>query len=419
MQRKTRIWIGLGAAVMVGGTSVDRTALAWDLAGPDSPASGAAFGGPERLFAAQAEGGEGGPGEGGGQVLGTITEFRLSSTVPGAFDYDAAAQVTAYGELVHGTYVAAQEAAKALREAIAALLDDPSPEAFEAARQAWRAARDAYLRTEAFQFYAGPVDAPGGPLPRLNSWPVDADRVAGIIGDPSVPLDFRGLARMNQAGGAGEVTTGLHVVELLLWGEDGDREHSDFVAGVGDNDRRGAYLSAAAQLLVNDLGLLVAAWAPGRNNYRAAVEAMDQRNALGRAFNGMTVLVGYEIPLRRIGAGLFPANENFQPSPFSDTSTADNRFAFEGARDVYYETGLDALIAGADAGLAAEIDAAFARAETALLALDAPYARFLAPAAGSRERATAEQAVRALTDLGRELRRAGNRLGVLVVVPGL
>jgi hypothetical protein len=30
-----------------------------------------------------------------------------------------------------------------------------------------------------------------------------------------------------------------------------------------------------------------------------------------------------------------------------------------------------------------------------------------------------EEAVRALTDLGRSLRQAGNRLGVLVVVPGL
>ena len=106
------------------------------------------------------------------------------------------------------------------------------------------------------------------------------------------------------------------------------------------NDRRRDYLAAVAQLLVNDLGVLVAAWAPDANNYRAAVEAMDQRNAIGRAFNGMTVLVGYEIPLRRIGAGLFPANANFQQSPFSDTSAADNRFAFEGARNVYYGSGL-------------------------------------------------------------------------------
>jgi putative iron-regulated protein len=374
---------------------------------------------PERLFAAQDASGEGGAGEGGGQVLGTITEFRLSSTAPDAFAYDAAEQVAAYADLVHATYAAARAGAAALQAAIAALLADPSPATLDAARAAWVAARPAYLRTEAFQFYAGPVDAPGGPLARLNSWPVDPDFIAGIVADPAVPLDFRSLARLNQAGDAGEVTTGWHAIELLLWGEDGARPASDFAAGSTESDRRRDYLAAAAQLLVNDLGLLVAAWAPGEKNYRAAVETMDQRNAIGRAFNGMAVLLGYELPLRRIGAGLFPANAGFQQSPYSGTSASDNRFAFEGARAVYYDAGFDTLLRATDPGLAAEVDAGFERAAAAVAALGAPYSRFLAPSAGSPERAAGEAAVRALTDLGRDLRRAGNRLGVLVVVPGI
>ena len=327
-------------------------------------------------------------------------------------------QVAAYASLVHDAYVAARDGALALQGAIDALLADPTADTLAAARQAWIDARPAYLRTEAFQFYAGPVDAPTGPLPRLNAWPIDPAFVEGVIADPPVALNFRSLARLNKTGGEDKVTTGWHVIELLLWGEAGDRAATDFVAGEA-NDRRRDYLAAVAQLLVNDLGVLVAAWAPDANNYRAAVEAMDRRNAIGRAFNGMTVLVGYEIPLRRIGAGLFPANANFQQSPFSDTSAADNRFAFEGARNVYYGSGFDALLAGIDPGLAAEVDAAFDRAGVAIAALDDPYSRFLAPPAGSPERAAGEEAVRALTDLGRELRQAGNRLGVLVVVPGL
>ena len=421
MERKTRIWIGLGAAIMVSGGVVDKSALAGTSAVvPPTPRVGTGFAapapGPERLFVAQAEGGEGGAGEGGGQVLGTITEFRLSSTQPGAFDYDASAQVEAYAELVHRAYADAHAAAVDLQQAIDVLLAEPSAETLGATRQAWREAHRAYLGTEAFQFYAGPVDAPGGPAPRLNSWPIDADFVSGLIEDPSVPLDFRALARMNQAEGPGEITTGFHVIEFLLWGEDGMRTHADFAAG---HERRRQYLQSLAQLLVNDLNLLVAAWAPDRNNYRAAVEAMDQRNAIGRAFNGMTVLAGYEIPLRRIGAGLFPANENFQSSPFSGTSATDLHVAFAGARNVYYGSGFDRLLGEQDPQLAATLDASFNRAGAALAELDAPYERFLAPPAGSRERATAEAAVRALTDLGRDLRQAGNRLGVLVVVPGL
>lgn len=427
MQRRTRIWIGLSAAVLVTGATVDRAALADGFTPAPADRAGSAGvwplsrqAGPERLYTAQTEGveaGEGGPGEGGGQVLGTITEFRLGSTDPAAYQYDAAAQVAAYAGLVYDAYVAARDGALALQGAIDALLADPGDAALAAARQAWLDARPAYLRTEAFQFYAGPVDAPTGPLPRLNAWPIDPAYVDGVIADPGVALNFRGLARLNKTGGEDKVTAGWHVIELLLWGEDGGRTAADFAGAA--NERRRDYLAAAAQLLVNDLGVLVAAWAPDANNYRAAVEAMDRRNAIGRAFNGMTVLAGYEIPLRRIGAGLFPANANFQQSPFSDSSAADNRFAFEGARDVYYGSGFDALLAGVDPVLAAEVDAAFDRAGAAIAALDEPYSRFLAPPAGSPERAAGEEAVRALTDLGRELRQAGNRLGVLVVVPGL
>jgi putative iron-regulated protein len=271
------------------------------------------------------------------------------------------------------------------------------------------------MATEAFQFYAGPVDGPGGPLPRIAAWPVNPAYIEAILADPAQPLGFRALARANQAGGADEVTVGLHAMEYLLWGEAGSRRPDDF-AGDG---RRAAMLAAQAQVLANDLGLLVAAWAPEGNTYRAATLAMDQRNALGRAFNGMAVLLGYEIPLRRIGAGLFPGNPGFEPSPFSQSSAQDLRASFDGARRVWTETGLAPLVAARDAALAQAIDTGFARAAEAVAAMDAPYSRFLAPPPGSPERATAGAAVRALTDLGRDLRTAANRLGVLVVIPGL
>lgn len=418
MERRTRIWVGLGTSLLVGGTGVSVPVAARetpdansrhpgkvDVAAPVRP----------RVLVAQAEAsGEGGPGEGGGPVLGTITEFRLSSNDPNAFSYDARSQVSAYVDLVSATYVEAQTAAVALRDAIATLRNAPSAGTLEAARNAWLDARAAYLKTEAFQFYAGPVDGPGGPLPRLNGWPVDTTVVDGLIADTSQSLGFRSLAQVNRVEPPANITTGLHVLEYLLWG-DGAASPESFAT----QPRRGEYAAAAAQLLSNDLGLVAAAWAPGSNNYRASVESMDQRNALGRAFNGMTVLLGYEVPLRRIGAGLFPANRNFQPSPFSNTSELDNRFSFEGAKHVYFETGIDRLLTATDPVLAGKIATGFDRAEAAVMAMNAPYERFLAPVSGSPERATAEAAVRALTDLARDLRQAGNRLGVLVVVPGM
>lgn len=428
MERRTRIWVGLGTALLVGSTGANGAVPAQHNPSLESEAK-QAIAAPAvrpRVLVAQADAaGEGGPGEGGGAVLGTITEFRLSSNDPAAFSYDAAKQVSGYAALVYDTYVAAHAAASALHDAVDALRNAPSDATLASARAAWLAARDAYLKTEAFQFYAGPVDtpnvsadAPGGPLPRLNGWPVDPAVIDAILSDPAQSLNFRAIARLNTIEPTVKITTGVHVAEYLLWGADGTLTAAAFEGEPGA--RRGEYLGSVTQLLVNDLGTLVAAWAPDvGNNYRASVESMDQRNALGRAFNGMTVLLGYEIPLRRIGAGLFPANPNFQPSPFSATSEADNAASFEGAKQVYFGTGLDALVAATNAELATKIEAGFERAGAALAAMDAPYARFLAPASGSPERAIGEAAARALTDLGRDLRQAGNSLGILVVVPGM
>jgi len=428
VERRTRIWVGLGTALLVGSAGTSGVALARQNPGFETetkpPAVDQAT--RPRILIAQADAsGEGGPGEGGGAVLGTITEFRLSSQDPAAFAYDASRQVLAYTALVHDTYAATVDAATALDKALEALKAAPSDETLADARAAWMAVRTAYLRTEAYQFYAGPVDipvvsadAPGGPLPRLNGWPVNPAVIDAILADPTQSLNFRALARLNRVEQPVSITTGLHVAEYLLWGADGDLPASAFVGEAGA--RRSEYLDSIIRLFTNDMGTLVAAWAPGvNNNYRASVEAMDQRNALGRAFNGMTVLLGYEIPLRRIGAGLFPANENFQPSPFSKTSEADLVAAFEGARAVYFEGGLDALVADSDAELATRLDAGFQRAASAIGAMNAPYDRFLKPASDTPERATAEAAVRALTDLARDLRQAANGLGVLVVVPGM
>lgn len=428
MERRTRIWVGLGTALLVGSTGTNGVALARQNPGFEAEAKPSTATQPTRprTLVAQAEAaGEGGPGEGGGAVLGTITEFRLASQDASAFAYDAKSQVSAYAALVHDTYVASQATAVTLRDAVDALQAAPSADTLTAARNAWLAARDAYLKTEAYQFYAGPVDipvvsadAPGGPLPRLNGWPVNPDVIDTILADAAQSLNFRALARLNGVEVPVKITVGLHVAEYLLWGVAGDIDASAFEGDAGT--RRGEYLASVAQLFANDMGTLVAAWAPGsNNNYGASVEAMDQRNALGRAINGMTVLLGYEIPMRRIGAGLFPANENFQPSPFSQTSEADLAASFAGARAVYEEIGLGTLLAATDADLAAKVEAGFERAAKAVGAMDAPYARFLKPASGTAERTTAEEAVRALTDLARDLRTAGNRLGVLVVVPGM
>jgi putative iron-regulated protein len=326
-----------------------------------------------------------------------------------------------------------------MQQAIIALLADPNQQTLTAARAAWISARAAYAQTEAFLFYAGPIDRQGGPVARINSWPVNEASLdyvegnpdSGIVNDPSITINRATLARLNQAGDETNVTTGWHAIEFLLWGQDldvagpGSRPHTDYVPGQGNNDRRREYLRVITQLLVNDLSTLVAAWAPDNNNYRASILVMDQRNAIGRAFNGMAVLAGYEMALKRIGASLRRSGE-YEQSRFSDNTAADNVENLRGIRNVYFGVaagvagaGFDALLAGIDPALNQRVIAAFDRAEAAVAALDTPYDGILASPAGSTARTEAEAAVTALKDLADALRSAGNRLGVLVLIPGI
>ncbi|HMR31994.1 MAG TPA: imelysin family protein [Geminicoccaceae bacterium] len=451
MERRTRIWIGLGAAILVSGTEGGPSAFA--VVRPTEPAGvpdGVSQHGPSTsgTLLAQSEGagfeggegGEGEGGEGGGQVLGTISEFRLSSTDPDAFAYDGSKQVATYAALVHERYAAAHAGAVALQDAVTALLADPGETTLEAARAAWLNARPAYVQTQAFLFYGGPVDAPGGPIKRLASWPIDeafldyveGNPQSGIVNDPSIELTRANIVRLDQAAAPSDVTTGWHAIEFLLWGQDlstvgpGTRPYADYVAGVGNNDRRREYLRIVTRLLVNDLSTLVAAWAPDMNNYRASILAMDQRNAIGRAFNGMAVLTGYEMGLRRLSAGLFAPGGDHEESRFSDNTSSDFAAGLRGARDVYFgsasgagHAGFDALVAELDPALDDRVVAAFDTAERSIAALDVPYDGILASPPGSPARAEGRAAVIALTDLAAALRAAGNRLGVLVVVPGI
>ena len=421
MQRRTRIWIGLSAAVLVSGTTVDRAALADGPApgGADSPGSTGfwppATAAPERLFAAQApsaEAGEGGPGEGGGQVLGTITEFRLGSTDPTAFSYDASAQVAAYAALVHGAYVAAQR--RRPRPADGGRRPARRPLAGDARRRAARPgseARPAYLRTEAFQFYAGPVDAPGGPLPRLNGWPIDPAFLDGLARRSLGPARLPQPRPAQPGGGARPGHDRLARDRVPALGRGAATGPSPtFVAGEGTNDRRRDYLAAVAQLLVNDLGLLVAAWAPGHQ------QLSRRRRGDGPAQRGRPRLQRHDragglrdpaAPDRRraLSRPTRISSSRRSATPPPPTTASPSKARGRSTTDA----GFDALLAGIDPALAAEVARRIrarrrrARARSTRRPTTASSRR--PPAAPSAP--TAEAAVRALTDLGRELRQAG------------
>lgn len=386
-----------------------------------------------------AQGGEG------GETGAAPSSYRLLSNDPQTYAFDVTPQVRNYAAHVHVSYAAAVAGAQKMQQAIRALIDKPNVETLAAARAAWVAARPAYLVTEVFRFYDGPIDiarnGEPGPEPRINAWPMNEAHLdyvrgqpkAGLINDEAVALTRESILARDQVSDEADVTTGWHAIEFLLWGQDfdpdgpGARPHGDFLPGAPDRERRRLYLLTVTEMLVSDLRTLEAAWAPDADNYRKRFLALEPREALGRAINGMANLVGHELASERLSVALDSGDQEDEHSCFSDTTHQDHLFDLRGAYSVWLggsgdtmtPDSLRALTMTIDPALAARTDALFTQALAAVTLMDKPFDSILRAPPGSPPRQRAEAAVSALQALGAQLALLGKRLGVLVIVPGL
>ena len=414
MERRTRIWIGLGTAVLVGSAGVERVAFARETPmrrcrrGEHArrrshrrvprihhrPGRSRRRGRPQRRRRA------------GARHHHRVPALQQRSQAPSPTTPQP--RSPPMSSWSRAAYAAAQCRGRRAAEAIAALGESPlRPKtlagcARRLARRAWRLSQDRSVPVlrRSGRWSRRPAAASQRLAGRSRDRSTDSRRHGAVAQLPrhrAAQQRSRRRSRSPPASTSSNICSGAPTAALTAEAFAGD-------AGA----RRGEYAARGAALRQRSGRRWPRPGRRGSNNYRASVEAMDQRNALGRAFNGMTVLLGYELPLRRIGAGLFPANQNFQPSPFSQTSADDKRHAFEGAtQGLFRRPASTQLVARRRTQeLAAKIAAGFDGAEAALAAMDAPYERFLAPPTGSAERATAEAAVRALTDLARDLRQA-------------
>ncbi len=410
MKKKVKTWSAIGVAMLAGATVAEAGAL--------KPLHNIA---PSVLVLVDGEGGEGGGGE-------APTSYALQSTDAAAFVYDGKSQVEAYASLVHQTYAEAVAEAETLAAAIDAFLASPAEDTLFTARNAWVAARPAYLRSETFRFYDGPIEAIEG---EINAWPMNEAAIdyvegkagAGIINSKDV-IDAAAITALNQKADEADVTTGWHAVEFLLWGQDmsldgpGHRPHTDYISGQGNNDRRRDYLKEITMKLVADLGAMEAAWATEKtDNYRATFVRLDQREALGRIINGMAILAGFEFMSERLGVALDSGDQEDEHSCFSDTTKQDFVHDLEGIKRVWYGAGIGQLVAAKNEALAKSVSGLFLDAEVRVGKLGDPFDRVLASAKDSPERKTAEAVVTAMQALAEGLKKSGTALGVQVLIP--
>jgi putative iron-regulated protein len=325
------------------------------------------------------------------------------TAIPEALTHEAS---EAYQSIALAGYEDAYEAALELDAALNALVDGPSEQTLEAARNAWLAAREPYLQTETFRFYGGPIDDEDvGVEGLVNAWPLDesyidyvvGDEEAGIVNDPSIEISAETLSELNEEGAEDHIATGYHAIEFLLWGQDldpdgaGARAYSDYVTGGqgthGNQDRRGQYLLTVSALLADNLKTLVDAWAENEDNYRAEFEELSKEDALRNILTGMITLSGFETGGERLQAALDTRDQEDEHSCFSDNTHRDMIQDIQGVLNVYTGSyrrtdgttvsgeSIRAVVEVHDATLAEEIEERIETSLSLAKALETPFDR--------------------------------------------
>ena len=179
---------------------------------------------------------------------------------------------------------------KALKEAVSAFVKDPKAETHLLAKVSWMRARLPFLQSEFSRVIAESGKVDRDISNRLNGWPIDPGHIdyikkaigKNIIGNkekyPAITSEF--LRSINLKAGQSNFTTGYHVIEFLLWGEDldqsssGKRSFKDYDKNNSElAKRRADYLVVCCDLLVQDLEDLVSGWAPeSKNNLRSRID---------------------------------------------------------------------------------------------------------------------------------------------------
>lgn len=352
--------------------------------------------------------------------------------------------VSTYADIALANYEDTYSKAVELKNAIDAFLASPSESGFTAAKDAWLAAREPYGQSEAFRFAGGPIDGEDGPEGDLNAWPLDENYIdyvqglpnTGIINDPvnhpNITAEY--LRSLNEVGGETNISIGYHAIEFLLWGQDlsassaGMRPYTDYVTGGGgtatNQDRRGDYLAACADLLVEDLSNVLDEWRSD-GAFRATFLSMNSDDAITHILTGLGTLSKSELAGERMFTALDNQDQEDEHSCFSDNTDRDIVTDAVGIHNViqgsYTRTNgsvvsgysLIQLLAKADSDLSSELDAHSDDVIAKVNLIPDPFDQaILAESAGGN--GPIMEAIRALQDQGDLITEAAASLGLSV-----
>ncbi|OZG74686.1 iron-regulated protein [Hahella sp. CCB-MM4] len=321
--------------------------------------------------------------------LATVSAAALLTACAGNNAQQADQEITPvtvaehYADMAYAEYSDSLETAKALQSRIATFLDNPTSENLAAAKEAYLQARVPYQQSEAFRFdlengHVTPgLDEDGGPASiddwegQVNAWPLDEALIdyvdaSSYQGEYSAPaniinsfttltvsgedLDVSNLtpellAGLNEVGGAeANVTTGIHSIEFLLWGQDtngtnpgaGQRPVSDYYTQASQGactsgpeqvdakvcQRRAQYLRAVTSLLVSDLTEMANEWTPEAGATKGTLrnDFLSRGDGVQRVLDSMGDLAIGELASERMKVAILFGSTEDEHDCFSDAT---------------------------------------------------------------------------------------------------
>jgi len=296
----------------------------------------------------------------------------VAIAAPASHATEPKAVLDTYADIALAGYEDSLATAKTLKTSIDALVKSPSADALDAARAAWLAARVPYQQTEAYRFGNPIVDEWEG---KVNAWPLDEGLIdyvnaaygtesdansfytANVIANPKVKIGGTEIdattitpallaETLQEIGGVeANVATGYHAIEFLLWGQDlngteagaGNRPHTDLDPANctgGNCERRVAYLTAAADLLVSDLQEMVEAWGK-TGEARTTLTDGNPQAGLIAILTGLGSLSYGELAGERMKLGLLLHDPEEEHDCFADNTHNSHYYDQLGISNVY------------------------------------------------------------------------------------
>ncbi|WP_370979781.1 imelysin family protein [Agaribacterium sp. ZY112] len=265
-----------------------------------------------------------------------------------------------YSAMAYAAYSDSLDSALVLKSAVDTFIASPSEANLDTAKAAYKEARKPYQQSEIMRWdtpitLGKALDSDGGPASvddwegQVNAWPLDENHIVALIeGDEEINIDLL-LAQNGANDNEANVTTGVHAVEFMLWGEDthgteagsGERPASDYdVANCADDfcERRALYLDAAMDLLVQDLTEMKAEWSPEAEATAGTLanNFLNSDDALDYIMGAIRNMASDELASARMSAGLELGDPEEEHDCFSDFSHIAIFYNFQAVRNAWY-----------------------------------------------------------------------------------